>query len=175
MCGAVGSNADQTIPRRADDFYLNIAEPASCSGIINYFTYCYYRPQTEDSPSYLFTFAIYRESSPGSGVYSTVSSVFVAERTLSDITTELGGGNFACVNLTVNDPVSVEVGDVLGACISDPPGDIQELEVVGIVLNSRVLLYGVDGCTPNAVPSMVSNPVTETTFRVLHLYSNIGK
>ena len=69
----------------------------------------------------VFTFAIYRENSLVNGTYDVVSSVFIAERTSSDVTTDLGSGNFTCVNLTVNDPVPVNAGDVLGACISDPP------------------------------------------------------
>ena len=160
-------------------FYLGIARRASCSGIINYFSYCYYRPAA-DAQSYVFTFAIYREDSSVNGTYDIVSSVFIARRTSSDVTTDLGSGNFACVNLTVNDPVPVNAGDVLGACIADPrQGNIQQLDIVGIRKDGiglhRSWRAGATGCTADSVPSSVIPQPPEMTQRnLLHLYANIG-
>ena len=160
-------------------FYLGIARRASCSGIINYFSYCYYRPEVA-TQSYVFTFAIYRQNSLDNGVYDVVSSVFIAERTSSDVTTDLGSGNFACVNLTVNDPVPVNAGDVLGACIFDPQEEnVQQLDIVGIRKDGvgihRSWRAGATGCTPVSVPSSVIPQPPETLERnLLHLYANIG-
>lgn len=168
-----GSYMDELTARDDDDFYLNVADPASCSGVINYFSYCYYSP--EAAPSYVFTFALYRESSSVSGVYDTVSSVFVAERTSSDVMTDLGGGSFTCVDVTVN-AVPVEAGDMLGACIADPQGVTRKLDIIGRIgsRSSRLLRAGVSGCSPNSVPSSVIPSVTSQSRR-LHLYANIGK
>ena len=162
--------------RDRDDFYLNVADPASCSGIIKYFSYCYYRPAA--APSYVFTFAIYRQSSSVNGVYDIVSSVFIAERTSSDVTTDLDGEDFACMNLTLNDTVPVNAGDVLGACISDPSGGVRQLDIVGRLIDgeshsSMLLRAGVTGCTPDSVPSSVI-PSKTSGSRLLHLYANIG-
>ena len=163
--------------RGEEYFYLGFARPASCSGIINYFSYCYYRPEVA-AQAYVFTFAIYRESSSVNGVYDNVSSVFIAERTSSDVTTDLVSGNFACVNLTVNDPVPVNVGDVLGACISDPPGNVRQLDIVGKrqdgVGNLRMWRAGASDCTADSVPSSVIPQPEMTQRNLLHLYANIG-
>ena len=164
--------------RGEEYFYLGFAKRASCSGIIKYFSYCYYRPAA-DAQSYAFTFAIYRESSSVSGVYDNVSSVFIAEKTSSDITTDLGSGNFTCVNLTVNDPVPVNVEDMLGACIADPlEPNIQQLDIVGRrsddANNVRLWRAGASGCTADSVPSSVIPQPEMTQRNLLHLYANIG-
>ena len=182
-CSVTGGNIGDSrymlarTARNRDDFYLNVADPASCSGIIKYFSYCYYRPAA--APSYVFTFAIYRQSGSVNGVYDIVSSVFIAERTSSDVTTDLDGEDFACMNLTVNDTVPVNAGDVLGACISDPSGGVRQLDIVGRLRDgesgSSMLLRtdGVTGYTPDSVPSSVI-PSKLSGSRLLHLYANIG-
>ena len=165
--------------RSEEYLYLGIARRASCSGIINYFSYCYYRP-VANRPSYIFTFAIYRANSSVNGTYDVVSPVFIARRTSSDVTTDLGSGNFACVNLTVNDPVPVNAGDVLGACIFNPPeGNVQHLDIVGRRKDGvgihRSWRAGATGCTADSVPSSVIPQRPETLERnLLHLYANIG-
>ena len=182
-CSVTGGNIGDSrymgerTSRNREDFHLNIADPASCSGIIKYFSYCYYRPPVA-APSYVFTFAIYRESGSVSGVYDTVSSVFIAERTSSDVTTDLDGEDFACVNLTVNDTVPVNAGDVLGACVTDPSGVVRHLDIVGTHRDgergsSMLLRTDGVGCTPDSVPSSVI-PTKMSESRLLHLYANIG-
>ena len=188
-CSVTGGNIGDSrymlarTARNRDNFYLNVADPASCSGIINYFSYCYYRPEVATQlRSYVFTFAIYRENSSVDGTYDVVSSVFIAQRTSSDVTTDLGSGNFACVDFTVNDPVPVNAGDVLGACVSDPLVGVlvRQLDIVGRLIDgergSSMLLRTDEatGCTPDSVPSSVI-PSKMSESRLLHLYANIGR
>ena len=181
-CSATGGDigdrnymSERNRSRGEQSFYLYIIRPANCSGIINYFSYCYYRPEVA-AQSYVFTFAIYRQSTVN-GTYDNVSSAFIAERSSSDVTTDLGSGNFACVNLTVNDPVPVNAGDMLGACISDPPGNVQQLDIVGIRrdgANVRLLRAEASGCSADSVPSSVMPQAEMTQRNLLHLYANIG-
>ena len=177
--GALGDNRymQQSRVQRRLAFYLNVADPASCSGLINSFKYCYYVPQ-DVAPSYSFNFAVYRESSSNSGSYNNISSVFVVERTSSDVMTELdGGGDFACVNFTVNDPVPVNTGDVLGACMFDRSVvNTQQLDIVGIDedRSSRLLGDLNSGCSLDSLSPTVTSPNRVFDNRLLHLYANIG-
>ena len=173
--GALGDNRymQQSSVRRRHAVYLNIGDPASCSGNINSFKYCYYSPE-DSAPSYLFNFAVYRESSSNSGSYNNISLVFVVERTSSDVTTELGSGDFVCVDFTVNNPVPVNTGDVLGACIFDPSGSTRQLDIVGNA-GSTLLRDDNNDCSSGSLfPTVaLTNPKTIGN-RFLHLYANIG-
>ena len=81
-------------------------------------------------------------------------------------------------HFSVNDTVLVETGDVLGACIYDPPGDVVQLDIVGRIRNiSRNGLFfgGLSLCGNNSVPSSVTfDPERVSVRRILHLYANIG-
>ena len=174
--GALGDNRymQQRGVRRRNALFLNIGNPASCSGNINSFKYCYYSPE-DSAPSYSFNFAVYRESGSNSGSYNNISPVFVVQRTLSDVTTELGGGGFVCVDFTVNDHVPVNTGDVLGACIFDPSGSTRQLDIVGNADagTSMLLRDENNDCSSGSLLSTVTPPDTVRN-RLLHLYANIG-
>ena len=179
FCGVAGTNYPQLSgppggpsSRR---FYLNVGEPAACTGSISSFTYCYYTPNNPGNKIYLFTFAVYRENSQ-TGVYEVNSPVFQVERTGSEFI-----GTFNCPVYTLNEPVTVEAGDVLGACVFDPSGrNHKQLDIVGEHSSDLSMLMSTNdddcGRDPAAVPSTVSSSSLDNAFdRVLHLYANIGK
>ena len=174
--GALGDNRymQPSNVRRRNALFLNIGDPAICSGNINSFKYCYYSPG-DSAPSYSFKFAVYRESSSNSGSYNNISPVFVVQRTSSDVATELGGSGFVCVDFTVNDPVPVNTGDVLGACIFDPSGNTLQLDIVGNADagTSMLLRHENNGCSSGSLSPTVTPPDTVGN-RLLHLYANIG-
>ena len=176
--GALGDNRymQQKSARRRHAFFLNVADPAICSGNINSFKYCYYSPE-DSAPAYLFNFAVYRESGSNSGSYNNISPVFVVERSSSDVTIELGDGDFetACVDFTVNDPVPVNIGDVLGACIFDPSGSTQQLDIVGndVTQSSTLLRDENNDCSSGSLSPTVTPPDMIGNM-LLHLYANIG-
>ena len=113
-----------------------------------------------------------------------MSPVFVAERSTSNLVSQLGvngddfAGPFNCAVYTPNVPVTVEAGDVLGACVFNPSGgDNKQLDIVGNRLTSLGMLMktGVNGCGMNTVPSTVtSTSLQDSSSLVLHLYANIG-
>ena len=179
FCGVAGTNYAQ-LGRHPEGpsskrFYLNVGEPAACTGSISSFTYCYYTPNNPGNKVYLFTFAVYRENSQ-TGVYEVNSPVFQVERTGADFL-----GFFGCPVYRLNEPVTVEAGDVLGACVFDPRGsNHKQLDIVGEHSSDLSMLISTDdgGCDrdPAAVPSTVSSSSLGNVFdRVLHLYANIGK
>ena len=168
-CGIIGNNVEQSFDRETDrNFFLNTQDPAQCNGTINEFQYCYYR-HFFSAASYAFTFAVYRESNPGS--YSAVSEAFTAER-------DPNSAEFACLNFSVSDQIQIQVGDMIGACIYDPPDSgssrRRETYVVGEdASNDRYLMRTSNsGCDDFTVPNTVSS-LSRRDGRVLHISANI--
>ena len=114
-----------------------------------------------------------------------MSPVFVAERSTSDLVSQLGvngddfAASFICPVYTPNVSVTVEAGDVLGACVFNPSGDDnKQLDIVGNRLTNLGMLMktGSSGCDINAVPSTVTSAsLQDSSSLVLHLYANIGR
>ena len=72
----------------------------------------------------------------------------------------------------------MEAGDVLGACVFNPPSDDRkQLDTVGEYTSDLSMLMSTDktGCGCDAVPSSTPSSSLVNSFdRVLHLYANIG-
>ena len=86
-------------------------------------------------------------------------------------------GNFGCTTLTPVDPVTVQAGDVIGACVFDPPDDnTLQNDIVGEIDDSNryLMTTGTIGCGDAAVPSTV-NSLNRRDSRVLHIHADIGK
>ena len=86
-------------------------------------------------------------------------------------------GTFGCTTLTPVDPVTVQAGDVIGACVFDPPDDdTLQNDVVGEIDDSNryLMTTGTNGCGDAAVPRNV-NFLSTRNSRVLHIYADIGK
>ena len=106
--GLIGNNATEraSTPSRTQQFYLNIADPAPCTGSITSWRVCYYGP--DDIPSnslvnYWATYAVYQRTGTGSNVrYIRVSDIFRAARTnlyilsSSEVDGEILEGGFHC-------------------------------------------------------------------------------
>ena len=113
-----------------------------------------------------------------------MSPVFVAELSTSDLVSQLGEdddelvGTFSCAVYTPNVPVTMEAGDVLGACVFNPSGgDRKQLDIVGNRITNLGMLMrtGDNGCGINTVPSSVTSAsLQDSSSLALHLYANIG-
>ena len=171
-CDVFGTDADQgSDADRARRFYLNTEDPAPCSGTVDEFQYCYYR-HSYRADSYHFTFAVFRETSPGS--YSTVSEAFNAVRDPNP------GVLFACLSFPVVNQIQIQAGDMIGACVYDLPDTASEVRletyVVGQIADRFLMRTGTDEarCSDSTVPSPVSS-LSTVNERVLHIYANISK
>ena len=172
-CGIIGNNVEQSFTREGDRrFFLNTQDPAECNGTVNGFQYCYY-PRSSDAVSYAFTFAVFRETSPGS--YNNVSEAFTAERYTNPATA------FECLTFPISNQIQIQCGDMIGACIYNPPdqdsGDREETYVVSRgASNNHYLMRASDrdssGCGDFTVPSTVSS-LSRRGGRVLHISANI--
>ena len=179
-CGVVGTDTGELVPNRNRGFYLNTQNPAPCNGTVNSFQYCYYHTDrlfTFNIDSYDFTFAVFRETSPGSRTYSAVSDVFTTGRT------DLDSRNFACQKYQAINPVQIEAGDVIGACIYNPPEEgifsrRVELVIVGQTASADQYLMMTDGsgCGDFTVPNYFSiSSLNKLNSNVLHVSGSISK
>ena len=194
VCGPIGSSDESEVTSRRDSmFYLNTANPAPCSGNITSWRVCYYGPDSIGFSAYWATYAIYRRiiNSDGSERYEEISSMFTAVRATGllaavDSTGIIDGSiqqdGFNCYDDFIDtdaSPLTVQAGDVLGACVFDPVNsenyDRRQLDIVGETEGESLLGMSTSGCTTDALPSSI--PVSQLSMvssRRLHIYANIG-
>ena len=172
-CGVIGTDAGEFEANRAHGFYLNTQDPAPCDGTINEVQYCYYRTNQSEATAFRFSAALFRETSPG--LYSAVSTVFRARRNDNNH----GSQSFTCVVISFNSPVEVQAGDMIGACIYEPPSlSTVQLDVVGQNASADRYLMRTSnsGCSNIAVPSSVMNSsLTKLESLELHIHANISE
>ena len=192
MCGLVGnSNETRLTARRDRKFYLDVEHPAPCAGNVTSWTVCYYPPDSvENNSTYWAFYAVYRRNVSENGEhYERVSDTFTAVRSSQNFLNGpiVDGGivarEFNCYNYTISNgdsSMTVEAGDVLGACVFDPPDTAnavrRQLDIVGEVEGESLLQMNKAGCIFTGrgweIPLSVSpRPVSS---RRLHLYANIG-
>ena len=201
-CGSIGESTELAgTPSRAQMFYLDTANPANCTGNVTSWRVCYYGPDSVNNRgSYWATYAVYRRMGSGNNNnYERVSEVFRATRAISglqgesNIDGEIIQGGFNCYDDSIdvgNSPLTIQAGDILGACVFNP-NDEQinnplvgrivivarlPLDVVGEANGESLLQTGTDGCSRTNIPSDISTDQLSTVnSRRLHIYANIGK
>ena len=194
QCGSIG-NSDETAvtASRAQLFYLDTANPANCTGNVTSWRVCYYGPDSvNDRGSYWATYAVYRRTGSGNSVrYVLVTEMFRAIRTVPEFTDdrivdgEIVRRGFNCYTDLIDagdSPLTVQAGDILGACVFDPGNNIVfnvnrlQLDVVGEVGGESLMQMSTDGCSRTNIPSDIStNQLSTINSRRLHIYANIGK
>ena len=189
-CGTIGNSERAATPSRAQLFYLDTEHPANCTGNITSWRVCYYGPDDVDNlGSYWATYAVYRRTGSGSSVrYMSVSQMFSAVRTVERFVSpqfpvvdgEIVEGGFNCYEDVAGSLLTIQVGDILGACVFNPGNaigvDRLPLDVVGVASGESLLQMGTDGCSRENIPSDIpGNQLTILNSRRLHIYANIGK
>ena len=200
--GSIG-NSDEIAgtASRTQMFYLDTTNPANCTGNVTSWRVCYYGPDSvNDRGSYWATYAVYRRTESGNNNnYGRVSEVFRATRAISglqgesNIDGEIIQGGFNCYNDSIdvgNSPLTIQAGDILGACVFNPNDErINDpfvgpivivarlpMDVVGQANGESLLQTGTDGCSRTNIPSDIStNQLSTVNSRRLHIYANIGK
>ena len=192
-CGSIGNSNEKALSaERSRSFYLNTANPALCTGNITSWRVCYYGPnQTldeDDHPTYWATYAVYRRMDSGADeFYERVSQLFSAIKATSNLVQTDRNGitdgiiqqGFNCYNDSVPTPLTVQAGDVLGACVFNPTdGNFFtriQLDVVGRVNGESLLRMGSDECSTTALPTSIqASQLSTVDSRRLHLYAYIG-
>ena len=172
-CGTVGDSSEEELTAsRTHGLYLNTQDPAPCNGTVDRFRYCFYNT-LQSASRYEFTFAVFRELGNS---YRTVSEAFTTGRTFFN----KGLQRFNCVTYKV-ETIEVQAGDILGACIFDPPNEdgrnVVQLDVVGDSndTNNFLMSTGNKGCDDSTVPSTVMiNSLNRKESVVLHIHADIS-
>ena len=192
-CGSIGnSNENVLATDRSRRFYLDTANPAPCTGSITSWRVCYYGPnQTldeEDHFSYWATYAVYRKIGSGADEhYKQVSQLFSAvtatnnlARIDSTVDAVIRQQGFTCYDDSITAPLTVQAGDIIGACVFNPmDGGFftrDQLNVVGRVGGESLLRMGSGGCSTTALPMEIkASQLSTANSRRLHIYANIGR
>ena len=196
VCGQIGRVDEIALATRRDQmFYLNTVNPAPCNGSITSWRVCYYGPNIVEFSSYWATYALYRPRTDSSGNqirYRRVSVMFSAVQATGLLAAAVNGngiidgaiqaGGFHCFNDSMDTPLTVQAGDILGACVFDPVNantfSRQQLDIVGESIPGASSILGMSSnlCDMDALPTSIeSNQLSTILSRRLHLYANIGK
>lgn len=161
-------------PHTANNFFLNVQDPAVCSGEIISFRYCYYHPEPFIDEEYSSVFAVYRPRDISSSLsYDVVSQTIKVTRNQTNDQV----GKFTCSNVALTVPVNVQAGDVLGACVvsESSSNTFAQLNIVGYNETSDRYLMTADSsdCGNSTVPLTI-NTLSRTDSLVLHIYADIS-
>ena len=141
---------------------------------------------------------MYRPASTNTNenVFTVVSSPITIQKPFVELLTELNAAtdtNFSCSVFNLPQPVAMETGDVLGACVFDPDDTTSGVTTYRLDIVSRAALGSEDlvrtntdpssppaGCSATTVPGSFDRGASGTgsrssTSRSLHLWANIGK
>ena len=195
-CGTIGNDDDSELNDRTEQrFYLDINNPATCNGTITSWTVCYYGPN-DARGSYWAIYAVYKRTggSGGEERYERVSGIFSAVRATEGVITfnreplvdgQIQERGFMCYNNSIDiseSPLTVQVGDIIGACVFEPQDGSfgltrQELNIVGEMRGESLMEVNADnvGCTMETIPpSILHSALQNRNNRRLHIYANIG-
>lgn len=191
-CHFGNSNVSEVGEIREQRFYLDVNNPAPCTGNITSWRVCYYGPEeVVDDGSYWATYAIYRRirsTAESADLFERVSEMFSAIRTaerfvrIPTVDGEIVEGGFNCYEDTRDagdSQLMVQAGDILGACVFDPSETIgvtrRQLDIVGEASGESLLEMSSDGCSRDTLPmSIPMNALSTVESRRLHLNAQIG-
>ena len=141
ICGPIGlslSDSNETDDDldayKKDMFYLDMDNPAICTGAITSWRVCYYGPKNSNNKMYSVKYSVYRRNGAN---YIQVSN-------MTFITTLRGGGSdsqydqlsedgFYCHDESLDTPFAVQKDDIIGACVVNPKGPTHRLDIVSTV------------------------------------------
>ena len=179
---------------RNHEFYLDINNPASCSGRIVSWKVCYHGPANPGRKQYEIVYAIYQRTANSSGdvTYNKVSDTFSTTLRRGGSTkfrtyTPLYAG-FHCYEALDNDnlPINITAGDIIGACVKNQKNHMhQQLNIIDAFNSSEHSLFHMIMNKPNEcrangnkIPSKISSSERSETHlnsSRLHLYVDISK
>ena len=160
----------------AKGLFLDLQNPAQCSGIVTAWNYCFYRIESASDLNYIVDFVVYRRRQ-GSSDYDLVQSSY---RTVDMTGNQLAALNshFNCLTITLPESEMFEIqeDDVLGACLNDAGNDQKMLDILAESVTNT--LYVTDGCEESlaSIASTIRrNRLTTSPSFALHLFVDVSK
>ncbi len=167
-CGTLGTNcshmSDSGVAQSVQLFVLNTLKPATSSGTISSYRYCFSSLSNEPN-SNLSTcvFALYRNKGDSYSRVSDPITIFC-----SNITTKQ-----SCLMADFPSPISVTKGDIFGACINVSSENAAQVSLVGNDTGPNTEAYlltaSIDFCNGSVPFSIHKENVATTKGLVLHL------
>ena len=160
----------------AKGLFLDLQNPAQCSGIVTAWNYCFYRVDSASDLNYIVDFVVYRRR-PDSSNYNLVES---SKRTFGMTGNQLAAldGHFNCYTIQLPESAMFEIqeDDVLGACLNDAGNNHKPLDVLAESISNT--LYVTDGCEESlaSIASRIrrNRLITRTSY-ALHLFVDVSK
>ncbi len=164
----VGDTVEATESFITNGQYVNLNEPASCSGNLTAWHFCYYRDSI-DTTSTIYTIFLRVWRKVQGSRYSLVSTAEVRG------TPNQNAGDIICVNATLTEDqyVSVEQGDVIAVYLPFTIPTVSLLASGPAV--PQELHQDMRGSTAFSATELRRSDLTAVTIYGLHLQADIGK
>ena len=169
----IGNDDGELSVESSTGFFMNDASPATCSGTLTQWRYCYYTGQTQ--PGATARLGLYRNV--GTNSYDLVSG----SETLVTVSSVPSSPSFMCGVVAPPQNVVVMSGDIIGACLPSANN------VDAIVLLSDVSQDMLEEPKQNIFSSSTCDTLLQSTnnlgsnsdwwsrSHLLHVYADIGE
>ena len=189
ICGRIGAHDvddrdTQFQVNRTEMFYLDLNHSACCSGNITSWRVCYYGPSSGSEKLYHVKYAVYRRSNQ-TEEYVQVPDSPTFNITLTNREGQYSGPiseGFNCHDEFLDEPFTIEEGDVIGACVVDPNSPVmRQLNIISRVNeqpHASLPLHGiqehVQPCEMGTIPTRIMiSQLTAINSTRLYLSANI--
>ena len=160
----------------AKGLFLDLQNPAQCSGIVTAWNYCFYRIESTSDLNYIVDFVVYRRMGSSDDYQLVQSSYRTVDMTGNQLAALDGHFNCFTIQLPESEMFEIQEDDVLGACLNDKGDDHKVLDILAKSVTST--LYVTDGCTESraSIASTIrSDRLTSSRSFALHLFVDVSK
>ena len=168
VCNLGSTEVPETSFSNSGGQYLDFGQPATCTGSLTAWHFCYYAADIAESATYLVFFQIWRmvDEDNFDRIHNYELSMAIDQPS--------NGETLICETATLNTPLNVQENDILGAYIP----------FTSFFFGGRLPLHIIASDTADFGLSTGGNIVSETvstnelesrTTFGLHLYADIGK
>ena len=152
-------------------FFMNDASPATCSGTLTQWRYCYYTGQTQNGATARLD--LYRNV--GTNSYDLVSGSV----TLVTVSSVPSSPSFVCGAVAPPQNVAVMPGDIIGACLPSASNTIALLSDVSqnMLEEAKPTLFSSATCDTllQSTTNLGASSDWSPRSHLLHVYADIGE
>ena len=114
-CTMGNENVPENSPVETPGLYIDINNPAPCSGQLTEWHYCYYEPSTRRASTYTVQLGVWRLNSQ-SNLYTKMGEFEITQRV------ERRSNNFRCASIQLQSDqyIDIAMGDYLGVIVGTP-------------------------------------------------------
>ena len=164
----IGNDDGELSVESSTGFFMNDASPATCSGTLTQWRYCYYTGQTQ--PGATARLGLYRNV--GTDSYELVSGSV----TLVTVSSVPSSPSFVCGAVAPPQNVAVMPGDIIGACLPSASNAIALLSDVSqnMLEEARSSISTCDTLLQSTT-NLGANTDWTPRSHLLHVYADIGE